>query len=476
MKKQVSRRNFLKTTAAGAAGLAIGAPSIGVAKTSATGGAWTDGMQVHPTINNLRVVCAHDARLANVNAWVDDPVINELMDKMAIALAQKPTAAEAWATIFRKPASKTWAQTKAAFKCEDGGLAWTMIKMAGELNKLGVPYSNMYMFDSNTSGSSRVGSSTPPSNMPAGMNWSGPATSGLPNDNQTHHTGVPDLLHGLMQTNVPIPNGTTMQLVPFYCTTDIANGTIDILVTPDVASHDHGAEFGGANLTCKSMYGVFDGISNIAWTHASGNGAPPHDGLTAVLAMEKSQAFLRNNNPPCMQLAFMNAIGGGVNRIFMGVFPPIVDYLTYTRIRQPLMGKPSNPVWPRFYKDFGYTDAQVAGLDFIDALTYVYTPVGTVRHAEVDKSSNLSIIVSNSTFRMSKAEFSLPSRALSVSVKIYDQRGAVVREFSPSWERSMMLSWDGHNQSGNRLPAGVYAVRVSNGMNHAASEIALMPR
>jgi flagellar hook assembly protein FlgD len=86
------------------------------------------------------------------------------------------------------------------------------------------------------------------------------------------------------------------------------------------------------------------------------------------------------------------------------------------------------------------------------------------------------LIVSNSAFKMSKAEFSLPSRALSASVKIYDQRGAVVREFSPSWDRSMMVSWDGHNQSGNRLPAGVYAVRVSNGRNHAASEIALMPR
>jgi hypothetical protein len=428
-------------------------------------------MQVHPTINNLRVACAHDARLANVNTWGADPVISELMDKMAIALAQKPTAAEAWATIFRKPASKTWAQVKVAFKVEDGGIAWNMIKMAGELNKLGVPYTNMWLFDSNTSGTSRAGGSAP-SNMPVGMNWSGPATTGLP-PGATGHTGAPDLLHGLTKTDVPILNGTTMTLVPFYCVTDIANGTIDILVTTDYAGHDHGAEFGGANLTCKNMYGVFDGVSNVTWTHSSGNGSPPHDGLTAVLAMQKSTALLRNNNPPCMQLSFMNAIGGGVNRIFMGVFPPIVDYLTYTRIRQPLMAKPTNPVWPRFYKDFGYTDAQVAGLDFVDALTY---STKTIKQEEIDESSNVSLIVSNSAFKMSKAEFSLPSRALSVSVRIYDQKGAVVREFSPSWERSMMVSWDGNNQSGHRLPAGVYAVRVSNGRNHAASEIALMPR
>jgi len=35
---------------------------------------------------------------------------------MAMQLAQKTTAADAWSTIFQKPASKTWANTRVAIK------------------------------------------------------------------------------------------------------------------------------------------------------------------------------------------------------------------------------------------------------------------------------------------------------------------------------------------------------------------------
>jgi len=58
------------------------------------------------------------------------------MDKMAMALAQKATANEAWATIFRKPAAKTWANVKVAIKAP-GSFA-TVNKICKELNRLGV--------------------------------------------------------------------------------------------------------------------------------------------------------------------------------------------------------------------------------------------------------------------------------------------------------------------------------------------------
>jgi len=59
---KTSRRNFLKTSAISAAGLM--ATSIPVAAaTSSSGGAWTDGMQVNPNIDNLRVACANDRGL-----------------------------------------------------------------------------------------------------------------------------------------------------------------------------------------------------------------------------------------------------------------------------------------------------------------------------------------------------------------------------------------------------------------------------
>jgi hypothetical protein len=461
MKDQIQegRRDFLKASAAGAAGLAISGASTGMAATSSSAGAWTDGMQVHPTINNLRVVCAHDARLANINTYNDDAVANELMDKLAVALAQKHTPDEAWASIFRKPASKTWAQVKVGLKAAFEGLSFTMFKMAKELNKLGVPYTNMYYFDCNTSGSSRIGaSSTPPGNMPAGMNWSGNAGSAI------------DKLHGTIDTPVPF-NGGTVQM---KCCTDIANGTIDILVSPDYAGHDHGANFGGANLTCKNLYGVFDGWKSLNQLHGNG-GAIPNDGLTGTLALQKSIAMLKDNNPPCLQLSFMNAIGGGVNRICMGTFSPIVDYLTFVKIRYPLLGKALNTaVWRRFYTEFGYKDADVAGLDFVDALAYDPTSAESVQAQE---KYQVSLVVSDSAFKLSSADFNLYSTAsIGMTVQIMDQRGRIVREFNPQIQRSSMISWDGRNQNGVRLPAGIYPVKVTNGTSHATGTISLISR
>jgi flagellar hook assembly protein FlgD len=63
-----------------------------------------------------------------------------------------------------------------------------------------------------------------------------------------------------------------------------------------------------------------------------------------------------------------------------------------------------------------------------------------------------------------------------VSVSILDQKGRLVREFNPGWESSMMVAWDGKTQSGLRVPAGIYAVKVRNGGNSAAGSFALVPR
>jgi hypothetical protein len=39
-----------------------------------------------------------------------------------------------------------------------------------------------------------------------------------------------------------------------------------------------------------------------------------------------------------------------------------------------------------------------------------------------------------------------------------------------------MISWDGRNQNGVRLPAGIYPVKVTNGMTHATGTISLISR
>jgi hypothetical protein len=108
---QEGRRNFLKTSVAGATGLMVGGISVKKASAS-SGGAWVDGMQINPAIDNKRVVCAHDTSLRNSDGSANKAVVEADLDKMAIALAQKPTATEAWAAILRKPASKAWSDVE----------------------------------------------------------------------------------------------------------------------------------------------------------------------------------------------------------------------------------------------------------------------------------------------------------------------------------------------------------------------------
>jgi hypothetical protein len=142
---QNSRRNFLKTTAAGAAGVMVSSASSFAAP--AATGAWVNGKQINPAIDNTRVVVAHDTQI-----FANQTNTEAAMDKMAKALAQKTNATEAWATIFQKPTGKaSWADVIVGIKggwCQQRAIA----KICLELNRLGVQYSNIIYFDSNTSG------------------------------------------------------------------------------------------------------------------------------------------------------------------------------------------------------------------------------------------------------------------------------------------------------------------------------------
>ena len=55
------RRNFLKMTVAGAAGLAL----VKVNKVLAAPAAWATGMAINPTISNTRVVACYDTKMFN---------------------------------------------------------------------------------------------------------------------------------------------------------------------------------------------------------------------------------------------------------------------------------------------------------------------------------------------------------------------------------------------------------------------------
>src|SRR5210317_1125049 len=127
-KRNHSRRNFLKMSAASAVagGLAV-SKSSAAKKALAAKAAWEDGMQINPDIDNTRVVFCHDPSMENgyPSDWgsiedndkkVDNPKIMENLDKLAMALAEKGSPEQAWSTIFQQPAGKEWSEVKAAIK------------------------------------------------------------------------------------------------------------------------------------------------------------------------------------------------------------------------------------------------------------------------------------------------------------------------------------------------------------------------
>jgi flagellar hook assembly protein FlgD len=61
-------------------------------------------------------------------------------------------------------------------------------------------------------------------------------------------------------------------------------------------------------------------------------------------------------------------------------------------------------------------------------------------------------------------EHNHPDEQLDVKINIYNTAGAVVKnieeKFTPTGSRSSEMTWDGTDNSGTRLPSGVYVYRV----------------
>jgi hypothetical protein len=158
------RRDFLKVAAVGAAGAAgISAFKFDKLFAQSTGG-WVTGMQINPAIDNARVICCNDpnmltgplltATFAGQNAVVNAAVVDANMDGMAMQLAQKTNAADAWSTIFRTGNAAGWASTRVAIKTNGIGSTNTNRQRVAVIKKvcdvligLGVQPSNIVLYD-----------------------------------------------------------------------------------------------------------------------------------------------------------------------------------------------------------------------------------------------------------------------------------------------------------------------------------------
>jgi len=338
---QKQRRDFLKITAAGAAGLALARADRAFAAWPSSG-----SLAVNPTISNMRVVACVDAKMlktaltsmtfAAENTAVDSARVQANMDAMAMQLANETTADAAWKAIFRS--SKPWASTKVAIKVntiEPKNMARIAVveKFCKIMAGFGVPGANIVIYDGNTTYGAGISNYT--------SYFSLTDTTKIQAVVSSYNTGM----GGTTKAN--IPGGSSAN-----CTADIANGVTDILI--NIANNKGHTLMGKATLSMKNHFGTF---------------APNHDN-TYVFNINKSDAIL-GGTPVRQQLCFIDSIiankasNTGTPEVapcylVMGVFGPAVDYLTVKKVREEVMGCTHDAATINSYMTtFGYatTDA-----------------------------------------------------------------------------------------------------------------------
>ena len=315
---QKQRRDFLKITAAGAAGLALARAKRAFAAWPSTG-----TLAVNPTISNMRVVGCVDTKMmkstpqttfAAENAAVDTARLQANMDAMAMQLAQVATADAAWKAIFRS--GKDWAATKVAIKInslEPANAAHIAIvqKFCTVIAGLGVPAANIIVYDGQTAYNGKT------SNYASYISLTDTTKIAAVLSNQNGSLGG--------TVSAPIPGGSNAT-----CTAAIANGTIDILI--NIANNKGHDLMGRATLCMKNHFGTF---------------APKHD-INYLLNINKSDAIL-GGTPVRQQLCFVDSLFANKTQnvgipevmpcyLVMGVFAPAVDYLTIKKVREEVMG------------------------------------------------------------------------------------------------------------------------------------------
>jgi hypothetical protein len=348
------RRDFLKTAAAGAAGaMGISAFKFDKLFAQSTGGGWVTGMQINPAIDNKRVICCHDplmlgnypaagsavsALFTNQNLYVTPAVVSTNMDEMAMQLAQKTSAADAWSTIFRTGNSGGWGSTRVAIKVNgiNGDIPTkdtinrprvAVVKKICDVlvDQLGVKPANIVLYDACDDASKPYGPYVDANDSTGTKIRAAPVSvraAGL--------GGFQAVTLANWDPGTKNANGSAS------CPADLVNAKIDILVNIAVAKMHDGPGgsygYGSVTLCMKNHLGTF-----------TDSGKGQHSGglhsLKAQLEINQHAAVL-GGNPVRQQLCIVDALlsngasGPGksadnrTDRLVMGTFAPFVDYFT----------------------------------------------------------------------------------------------------------------------------------------------------
>jgi hypothetical protein len=467
MKRRTSRhrRHFLKTTAAG-----IIAAGMSPVRVSGQTVAWTNGMQVNPAIDNLRVVyCCDPAMLKNtkltkwdpqlVNAEVVEATVAGNMDRMAMALAKKASAGEAWATIFRKPDAKQWAQLTVAIKANCQNFyneprTAVINKICDVLYGFGVPYASMYLYDAVTSTWPAYGNTAIRPFLRAGIK-------------------VVDKLGD--KITVVLPGGFNMSCAGWLTPGNKDGMTVDILVNIACNKGHDQMDKGGCTLTLKNHTGTIISTRQ-----------PPCPTLDEVIAENKSEFILGTPQAgvPCrQQLCIVDSLWAtSANDVqtlpnfapaylVIGTFGGAVDYLTIKKIREPLMNAVHNPTAVnRFITDFGYSDQerldltaktpeQNNGRGWVDALaaTKNLNPLGKEAFA-----GHAELIFTGRYTNRAPEHVLIPSPANISDATIYSSRGQLLKRLDlRSSAHVLKLAWDGTTDAGAPVAPGTCVLRLN---------------
>jgi hypothetical protein len=362
-----SRRKFLKLSAGSTAGIIVGSAALKKApagtRAVAASQAWQNGMRINPEIDNLRVVfCQDEAMNADApenwswsiegqNNAVDTDKVHENMDKMAMALAEKGTAVEAWSTIFMRPENKDWSQVRVAIKNnfierQDSPRIAVTSKVCQELINLGVQGANITIYDGGGPSSNHYNNDY--------------SRARLPGDIKLEEWAGGEAWIDIDGENV-------------RCCRDLADGVTDILVNIGVnKGHDRTTFTLSMKNHCGSIKGNFD--------HFGGDRYPI---VNKYNAWNKSDIIL-GGSPVRQQLVIIDALWSMVagpfgapdranHTLLMGTFGPTVDYLTVKKVREEMMSVDNDRgVYENSLDSFGYdpNSSEMQNLEPIDALSY----------------------------------------------------------------------------------------------------------
>ncbi len=448
----VSRRSFMKSVGAGAAGLTIAGSGIqSVFAAPRANMAWSNGMKINDEIDNRKVVCCYDPEMftddvladaANTfqkqNAVVDTGRVEDNLDGMALSLSGKSSVQEAWTSIFRKPADKEWGAVKAALKVnciEPRNMHRIAIigKICKELIKLGVTPSNITVYDSchNASG----------------------------NDKYTPYTGGKGLPQGVVVSSAS--RGSTQVTVgnkTLACTSVLVNQSgqfiADILVNCSVNKGHGQTDKGGYTLSMKNHTGTFfkSGYSNCP-------------SLQEMIDESKSDAII-GGTPPRQQLCIVDSLWaskGGPTvppdrrpcRIAMGVFGPAVDVMVVRNIREKIMGAShNNSAIQTIVSSYGYSESD---FQWIEVPPYIPTSLG--RQAGKQQTGEFIVVTAYKASAPVETRFSIPQDAV-VRAEILAINGKVIRTLSNTAHANRLI-WDGRSSSGKHVNPGIFLIRIT---------------